>query len=125
MWRRRLPPLVSDGRSVAAPALLLRRLARRITGIARGLLLGEQRSLFLFFLSLQRRHNGGFLGGELGCLLGGLLRSLCVGLRLQSRGFGARGLFLGLLARARFLALTARFGYRPQLRLALFVFLVA
>src|SRR3954447_24253335 len=57
-------------RSVPAPSLLLGRLARRVTGIACGLLLGEQRLMFLQFLGLERRHQGGFLSGFARGLLG-------------------------------------------------------
>src|SRR5207248_3291064 len=103
----------------------LRRLARGVTCVTRGFLLGEKRGVLLFLLGLQRRHDGGLFDGNLGSLLGGLVRRLRVGLGLEPRRFGVGGVFGCLLARARLLALAARFGDRLQLRLLLFILGIA
>src|SRR5947209_4908883 len=112
-------------RSVPPPPLFLRRLARRIACIARGLLLGQQCGVLLFLFGLQRRHDGRLFGGNLGSLLGGFLRRLRVGFSLEPGGLGAGSFVGGLLTRARFLALAARFGDRLQLCLLLFICRIA
>src|SRR5947209_7379674 len=114
MLLRRSPPSAFSSRtgqrrSIPPSPFLLRRLARSVTCIARGLLLGQQRGVLLFLFGFQRRHDGGLFGRNLGGLLGGFLRRVRVGFSLEPGGFGAGGLFGSLLARARFLALAARF----------------
>src|ERR1041384_3530938 len=86
--------------SVPAPTYLLGRLARRIAGIARGLLLGLEGGELFLFLGLELDHDGGLFGG-LACLCFGLLAPrLGLFQSLQPHGLGARGFLGGLLARA-------------------------